>query len=253
MSKKIRLGVNVDHVATIREARGEYYPSVAQAAQRALEAGADQITIHLREDRRHIQDSDLPEVRIVTQRLGKLFNLEMGATPEMTQIAIEQQPDWICLVPEKREEVTTEGGLDLTNENVYQRVSDCITKVREQLPLIKVSLFLESSHDILEKAVLLQADAVEVHTGEYAKLFLENKDFSPLIDSFTSAKQFLEDHKIKVHAGHGLTLESVKPLVERNLFEEYNIGHWIIAQAIFNGLTNVVESFNTLFEQMKGV
>lgn len=244
---KIRLGVNIDHVATLREARGEYYPEIERAAKTVMECGAEQITIHLREDRRHIRDHDLPVVRKVTTEYGKLFNLEMGANPEIIKIAIKNRPDWVCLVPENREEVTTEGGLNLMNSDVFDRVSTCCSELKLALPELKISLFLESNIGVLEKAKELQVDAVEIHTGEYAKLFLEKQDYQSSLNDFLKGITFLKEAGIHAHAGHGLTLESVLPLLEQNLFEEYNIGHWIIAESVFEGLDSVVRRFVQLF------
>lgn len=243
-----RLGVNIDHVATLRQARGEEYPSVVDAAQISLTNGADQITIHLREDRRHIQDTDVEAVKLVTKRFGKPINLEMGVDPEIVEIAIASTPDWICLVPEKRQEKTTEGGLDLLDDSNFIRLEDAIKKLKSSLKDVKISLFLEAKIEILVKAKELSIDAVEIHTGEYAKVFLNGDDTTKYIDQFKNARDFLLNHKIACHACHGLTNESVVPLLQNKLFEEYNIGHWIICDALFNGLSHSVKSLKNSFE-----
>jgi pyridoxine 5-phosphate synthase len=243
-----RLGVNIDHVATLRQARGEEYPSVVDAAQISLSNGADQITIHLREDRRHIQDYDVESVRLVTKRFGKPLNLEMGVNPEIVEIAIASTPEWICLVPEKREEKTTEGGLDLLDDSNFIRVEEAVKKLKSSIKDVKISLFLEAKIETLVRAKELPIDAVEIHTGEFAKVFANGDDTSKFIEQFKNAREFLINHKIACHAGHGLTDESVKPLLESKIFEEYNIGHWIICHALFNGLSNTIKSLKGSFE-----
>lgn len=242
-----RLGVNVDHVATLRQARGENYPSVANAAEIALNSGAEQITIHLREDRRHIQDYDVVDVFEVTKKLKRPLNLEMGCSDDILQVALRTKPDWVCLVPENRQERTTEGGLDLIEKANFKRVENVIFSIRKNSPHTKISLFLEADEAIIKNAILLKADAVEIHTGDYAKKFLEKKNYNELIEKYKRANCFLKDAKINIHAGHGLTLESVLPLLKLSFFEEYNIGHSIISQAIFDGLDNVVKKYIELF------
>ncbi len=236
-----RLGVNIDHVATLRQARGTPYPSIEVAAKTVLEAGAEQITIHLREDRRHIQDHDVQIVRMVTKDMGRLFNFEMGCADEIIDIALKSDPDWICLVPEKREERTTEGGLDLSSAENFQRVKAAMTRLRHGLPKAKISLFIEANPKVLERAKELGADAVEIHTGDYAESFLRGEDTSHYLKLYSDAKNYLDSVKIACHAGHGLTDQSVLPLVKGKFFEEYNIGHWIIAESVFRGLGQVVK------------
>lgn len=243
-----RLGINIDHVATLRQARGEEYPSVVDAASVSLLNGADQITIHLREDRRHIQDTDVETVRLVTRRHGKPLNLEMGVNPEIVEIAIASSPEWICLVPEKRQEKTTEGGLDLLDDSNFIRIEEAVKKLKSSIKDVKISLFLEAKIEVLIKATQLNIDAVEIHTGEYARVFGNGDDVGKYIDQFRAARDFLTNHKIATHAGHGLTDESVVPLLESKIFEEYNIGHWIICHALFNGLSTTVKNLKTLFE-----
>lgn len=244
-----RLGVNIDHVATLRQARGESYPSVVQAATKSLECGADQITIHLREDRRHIQDTDVEAVRLVTKKFGKPLNFEMGAAEGIIDIAIATAPDWVCLVPEKREEKTTEGGLDLLNPVVLESIQRTVAKLKSALPTLKISLFLEADLDVLKLAATMPIEAVEIHTGEYARLFLHGEQTDSELARFSKAVDFLKQQRINPHAGHGLTNESVLPLLEARLFEEYNIGHWIICQALFDGLGSVVKDLRTLFDR----
>lgn len=236
-----RLGVNIDHVATLRQARGENYPSVVEAARHSLEAGADQITIHLREDRRHIQDTDVSAVKLVTERYGKPLNLELGVNPEIIAIAIEARPDWICVVPEKREEKTTEGGLNLKDDSQFEKVKAACEKLKNEIPDVKISLFVEADRETLERCAKINADAVEIHTGDYAKDFLEDNPVEGHLERFSAEKAFVESAGMGYHAGHGLTDESLRPLVERGLFAEYNIGHWIVCDSVFCGLRKSIE------------
>jgi pyridoxine 5-phosphate synthase len=242
----IRLGVNIDHVATLREARGEGYPSISDAAEIALSSGADQITIHLREDRRHIQDADVGAVSKVCQRNHKLLNLEMGVNEDIMDIAIAVAPDWVCLVPERREEMTTEGGVDLVDPTTFANVKRGIEFLRKGIPNVKISLFLQSDLSILEQATLLAPDAVEIHTGDYARAHLCGEEYGAHLESFKQAADYLRAHSIGVHAGHGLTDESLVPLLDADEFVEYNIGHWIICQSVFDGLAKVVQRINNL-------
>lgn len=238
---KVRLGVNIDHVATLRQARGEVYPSISEAARISLEAGADQITIHLREDRRHIQDTDVPVVKLITERFGKPLNLELGVAKEMIEIACAMKPDWICIVPEKREEKTTEGGLNILSEAHFNKVKEACEKFKKEIPNVKISLFVEADLETLKASVKMPIDAVEIHTGDYARAFLQGEDYSHFLKEFKEGQEFIKSQSIGYHAGHGLTDESLVPLTENKLFEEYNIGHWIISDSVFVGLANSIK------------
>lgn len=243
-----RLGVNIDHVATIRQARGADYPSVTRAAAQSIAAGADQITIHLRVDRRHIQDFDVAEVKKVTSENNVLLNLEFGINEEIMDIAIENKPDWVCLVPEKREERTTEGGLNLSSDSQFKDIKKTCQLLKEKIPGVKISLFIEAELSILPRIKECAIDAVEIHTGTYAHLYNEQKDYHGELEKFHAFKKQIEGTGIGYHAGHGLTLENIKPLVKANLFVEYNIGHWIIGEAIFSGLTKVIKDFKNIIQ-----
>jgi pyridoxine 5-phosphate synthase len=244
--KKARLGVNVDHVATLRQARGEEYPSPVIAAELLLKNEVEQITAHLREDRRHIQDQDVPALFHLCQDYHRLFNLEIGTNASMLKWVLKNPYyHWLCLVPEHRQEKTTEGGLNLKSPTVYEQVKIFCSEVKSHKPQTRISLFLESVPDVLEKVVDLPVDAVEIHTGEYAHTFLQShlkkKSRDDYLQDFAMAKEQLERYGVAVHAGHGLTEESLGPLVQKHYFEEYNIGHWIVAQGIFEGLIPVVK------------
>ncbi len=246
---KIRLGVNIDHVATLRQARGESYPSLVSAAQIAFDSGADQLTIHLREDRRHIQDTDVEALRLVTKKYGKPLNFEMGSADEIIDIAIATAPDWICLVPENRQEKTTEGGLDLLNKTTALRIAQTVERLKNAIKPVKISLFLEANLDVLSVAKEMPIDAVEIHTGEYARQFLHGEDTSGELARYAAARDYLRTHRIAPHAGHGLTRESVEALLDAGLFEEYNIGHWIICQGLFDGMGPVIKDLRQLFDR----
>ncbi len=247
--KFARLGVNIDHVATLRQQRGEFYPEVVRAAEVSLATGASLITIHLREDRRHIQDRDVDEVHDICKKMGQPLNLEMGASPEMIEIAIQQKPEWVCLVPEKREERTTEGGLDVLNQINYNRIKDACHEIKKGSPQTKISLFVEADQKVLEKCLTINADAVEIHTGEYAKDFLEKKTLIPHLQKYRKGSLQMKAAGWGYHAGHGLTFDSLEPLLQEGDFEEYNIGHWIIAESVFIGLGHVVKEMLTLIKK----
>jgi pyridoxine 5-phosphate synthase len=246
---KSRLGVNIDHVATLRQQRGEAYPSLVEAAEMACHAGADQITIHLREDRRHIQDYDSFNIIEVTKKHNKLLNFEMGCAKEIIEIARELKPDWVCLVPEKREEKTTEGGLNLKEPAQFEKIEATMKTLYSHIPGLKISLFVEADHDILDQCIKLKPEAVEIHTGDYAIDVNEGNDIQMYLERYQKAHQQMINSKISFHAGHGLTHQSLVPLVRQNLFSEYNIGHWIICDAIFNGLENSVQKLLKIINQ----
>ncbi|MCK4312339.1 MAG: pyridoxine 5'-phosphate synthase [Candidatus Cloacimonetes bacterium] len=229
------LGVNIDHVATLRQARLGIEPEPVKAAAIAEQNGADQITVHLREDRRHIQYRDL---KILRETVRTKLNLEMAATPEMVKIAKEIKPDTVTLVPEKREELTTEGGLKL-NEN-HKSVIRELKKAG-----IEVSVFIEPDLEMIEFAKKIGANAVEIHTGRYANLKKQNEIDKELERIFQAAK-LVKKSKMRVVAGHGLNYHNTQKLVEMDIFEEYNIGHSIISRAVFTGLAEAVYEMKTL-------
>lgn len=244
-----RLGVNIDHVATLRQQRGEFYPEVSRAAEVALATGAHQITIHLREDRRHIQDRDVPATHAVCKKFNLPLNFEMGCSDEMIKLASMIKPEWVCLVPEKRQERTTEGGLDVIDSANYARVKAACDHIKKNSPTTRISLFVEADSEVLKKCLTLNADAVEIHTGEYAKDFLNKKDLSHHLKMYQAGRKIIKAQGWGYHAGHGLTLESLEPLLMEKQFEEYNIGHWIIGESIFLGLGHVIKEMLTLIKK----
>lgn len=230
------LGINIDHVATIREARRTYEPDPLQAAYVALANGADSITIHLREDRRHINDND---VRLIREKVHQVLNLEMSVAPGIVRIAETVGPDQVCLVPEKRREVTTEGGLDVKgDQKTVQKVV-----VRMKRKRIRVSLFIDPDEDQVQAAFDAGADMIEIHTGTYAN----KKNRRELRRIFRATEKGLGLGLI-VNAGHGLNYHNIIPLAEAALFYEFNIGHAIIARAVFAGLGQAVRDMRDLID-----
>ena len=221
----ILLGVNIDHIATLRNARGTRYPDPVHAAEVAERAGADGITIHLREDRRHINDRD---VRILRETIQTRMNLEMAVTDEMVKIALETKPEFVCLVPEKREELTTEGGLDVAGQ--LEKIKAATAKLTEAG--IKVSLFIDADREQIDAAVACGAPYIELHTGHYADAETEEEQQDEL-KKIAAAASYADDQGIKVNAGHGLTYHNVKPIAALPELYELNIGHSIIGRAAF--------------------
>ena len=244
-----RLGINIDHVATLRQARGEEYPSTVEAANVCLNSGADQITIHLREDRRHIQDIDVEAIRLVTKKFGKPLNLEMGCAREIIDIACTTAPDWVCLVPEKREELTTEGGLNISDDCIFEQVQTTCKILKDKIENVKISLFLEASEKIIKRACELRPDAVEIHTGQFALLFGNQDNHHKYLNDFKTASALLKSSQIACHAGHGINSDNLLPLLELKIFEEYNIGHWVVCQSIFEGIPSVIKRLKSTIKQ----
>ena len=234
--KKINLGVNIDHVATIRNARGEWYPEPLQAALVAQKCGADSITIHLREDRRHIKDIDLKKIK---KKIKIPLNLEIAATKEMLRIAIKHKPNYVCIVPEKRAEITTEGGLNLNKNNKNLRRT--IFKLKKNK--IRVALFIEPKKSDILKAKKLGVDCIEIHTGKFCNLVNKNKNYKNELKKIALSSEFGKKIGLEVHAGHGLTYESTKIISKVKYISEYNIGHFIVAESIFAGLKKTINEF----------
>ncbi|HEV2747898.1 MAG TPA: pyridoxine 5'-phosphate synthase [Allosphingosinicella sp.] len=239
----LRLGVNIDHVATIRNARGGDHPDPVRAAFAAAEAGADGITAHLREDRRHITDGDIHRLM---ERLTIPLNLEMAATEEMLEIALRHRPHAACIVPEKREERTTEGGLDAAGQDNHlmpfvERLSGAN---------IRVSLFIEPDPRQIEAAVRLRAPVVELHTGRYAHL--EGEERAAELRRLAEAAALAAKNGIEAHAGHGLTFANVGPVAAIPQLAELNIGHFLVGEAIFTGFEASVRRMRVLMDEARG-
>lgn len=239
MTAHLRLGVNIDHVATVRNARGSRHPDPVRAAELAMRAGADGITAHLREDRRHITDRDIVRLR---QQVSAPLNLEMAATKEMLEIALKHKPHAVCIVPERRQERTTEGGLDAVVG--YDHLDPFVEALSDVG--ISVSLFVEPSTAQLDAALALGATAVELHTGAYSVAAGEDREHELL--RIVKAAAYAESVGLQCHAGHGLDLENVGPIAAIQSIVELNIGHYLVGEAIFCGFEAAIKE---MLKQMK--
>ena len=239
--KKIRLGVNIDHVATVRNARGEIYPSPLKAALLAEKSGADSITIHLREDRRHINEVDLKQIK---SKLRIPLNLEIAATQEMLKIALKRKPPFICIVPEKRQEITTEGGLNLNHNKKF--LKKIIHKLKKNKS--RISLFIEPSEKDIKDSNLLGANCVEIHTGKFCNLVNKNKNYKTELKKIINSINLGNKLGLEVHAGHGLTFKSAQILTKVKGIEEFNIGHFLIGESIFEGMSSVIKTFKKILK-----
>jgi len=241
----IFLGVNIDHIATLRQARGTRYPSLIDAAKICESSGADSITLHLREDRRHIQDQDVEELKF---SLTTKMNLEMAATDEMLEIATKILPEDCCLVPEKRQELTTEGGLDVLSQ--LGRIKEVCSELSTNN--IKASLFIDPDNYQIEAAVECGAPIIEIHTGHYADAS-SAAEMQKELQKISEACAYAHSLGIQVNAGHGLTLENTKAIAEINSVVELNIGHSIISRALFVGLGAATSEMKQLIQEARGL
>jgi pyridoxine 5-phosphate synthase len=240
--ERIRLGVNIDHVATIRNARGGKFPDPVRAAKLAAQAGADGITAHLREDRRHISDEDIE--RLSTE-IDLPLNLEMAATNEMLEIALRHRPHAVCIVPEKREERTTEGGIDAARQQ--QRLAPFVKQL--SAAGVRVSLFIEADREQLDAAVALGAPVVELHTGAYCNAGdLQREE---ILQALRPAASYGAASGLEIHAGHGLTYDSVAPIASIPEIRELNIGHFLVGEAIFVGLEQSIRQMRDLMNEAR--
>ena len=228
-----RLGVNIDHVATIRNARGELHPDPYKAALKAMKYGADSITIHLREDRRHIKDSDL---KMISKNKKIPLNLEMAANFQMLKIALKNKPNFVCIVPEKRKEITTEGGLNLKKN--HKKINKILKILNSNK--IRTSLFINASLQDVKLSKKMGTDCIELHTGKLADLIKRNKNYKSEILKIKLAAQYATELGIEVHAGHGMDYKTTKILSNIKNIKEFNIGHFIIGESIFDGLKKVL-------------
>ena len=240
--KNIKLGVNIDHVATIRNARGESYPDPLRAAMIAQESGANSITIHLREDRRHIRDYDL---RNIKKKLRIPLNLEIAPTNEMLKIALKYKPNYVCIVPEKRSEITTEGGLNLNKKR--NSLKKIIYKLKKNN--IRVSLFIEPKLFDIAVSKKLGADCVELHTGRYCNLYNNSKKTKSAFMKLKSSSIFAKKIGLRVHAGHGLSYQTAQKISKIKYISELNIGHFIIAESVFVSLKNSIKKFKKIMNR----
>lgn len=243
---KLRLGVNIDHVATVRNARGSAYPDPIRAAKLAEEAGVDGITAHLREDRRHISDADIDGLMAA---LTTPLNFEMAATAEMQAIALRHKPHAVCIVPEKREERTTEGGLEVVRDE--RRLADFIAPLREAG--CRVSIFIGADQDQIKAAHRIGAQVIELHTGAYCDFHAEGRFDArdAELARLREMARFAHGLGLEVHAGHGLTFETVQPIAALPEVMELNIGHFIIGESIFRGLGPTIKEMRRLMDEAR--
>ena len=244
---KLRLGVNVDHVATLRNARGGVHPDPVKAAQAAIAAGADGITAHLREDRRHIRDEDIARLKA---EIAKPLNLEMAASDEMAAIAVKTKPHAACLVPERRQEITTEGGLDVVRQhNTLAPVVARLTAVG-----IRVSLFIAPDPQQIEAAVQVRAPVIEIHTGAWCDALIEQRGTEAEAEwrRIREGARLAKAAGLEVHAGHGLDYTTAETISELPQIVELNIGHFVVSEAVFDGLAAVVKSMRAAMQRGRG-
>lgn len=242
MERNVRLGINIDHVATLRNARGEIYPKVTEAAMIVEKSGADLVTVHVREDRRHINEKDLGEILNV---INIPVNLEIGANLEMVNIAIEYKPNCVCFVPENREEVTTEGGLDVINN------FDKLKKILKSFSNynMDIAIFIDPDKEQLIATQKLGVKTIEFHTGGYAKAFNKKNNVNFELDKLNESANFAKKLGLNCHAGHGLTYDNVTSILSISNIVELNIGHFIIANSIFNGLENSILKMRNIISE----
>jgi pyridoxine 5-phosphate synthase len=249
MSQRLRLGVNIDHVATIRNAQGGHAPDPARAAEIAIAAGADGVTAHLREDRRHISDADIAALAKLTRRRGRPLNFEMAVTAEMQAIALRHRPHAVCLVPERREEVTTEGGLDVVRG--HNAIAPLVRTLHEQAGA-RMSLFVEANPEQIAAARDVGAQVVELHTGAYCDAVREGRpEAERYLEALQAAAAQAASLGLEVHAGHGLDFETVGPIARIPEVVELNIGHFLIGEAIFTGLDPAIRRMRGLMDHAR--
>jgi len=234
-----RLGVNIDHIATLRNARGEKHPDPVYAAKFISNLGVDSITIHLREDRRHINDLDAKNICSIK---GLLVNLEISMNSNIINTALKIKPDFICIVPENRKEITTEGGLNLKKNKV--KLKKIISRFKKKK--IRTSLFINPSKTDIQISSDLKTDCVELHTGKLANLVKSKKKFTNELNKIKNCTNLANNLKIEVHAGHGLDYKTTKLLTKIKNIEEFNIGHFLIGESVFDGLKKVIGNFKKI-------
>jgi pyridoxine 5-phosphate synthase len=246
MSLPLRLGVNIDHVATVRNARGGLNPDPLRAARLAIDCGADGITAHLREDRRHISDADIEALSALCRELGRPLNFEMAVTDEMRDIALRHSPHAACLVPEKREERTTEGGLDIVRG--HNIIAPVVKTLREAG--IRVSLFIEADPEQIATAASMGAQVIELHTGAFCDALREGRtdQAEALLQTLRTGAALAAEHGLEVHAGHGIDYETVTAIASIPQVVELNIGHFLIGEAIFVGLDQAMAKMRSLMQ-----
>ena len=237
-----RLGVNIDHIATLRNARGEFHPNPVKAAKFVQRAGADSITIHLREDRRHINDNDAKKICSIN---NLLVNLEISTNPEIVKIALKIKPNYICIVPENRKEITTEGGLNLKRNKI--KIKNIISLFKKKN--IRTSLFIDPNIEDVKISKEIKSDCIEIHTGRLANLIKSKRKYLKELNRVKKCSKKAKEIGLEVHAGHGLDYKTTKILTKINQIEEFNIGHYLIGESIFFGLSKVIKNFKKILKK----
>jgi len=237
----IRLGVNIDHVATLRNARGEYHPDPLFAAKFVKKNGADSITIHLREDKRHINDFDAKKICSIK---GLSVNLEISTNYKIVKTALKIKPNYICIVPENRKEITTEGGLNLVKNKI--KIKNIISKFKKKK--IRTSLFINPSIKDVNIAKELETDCIEIHTGKLSNLVKSKKKYLQELNKIKKCAALADNLRIEVHAGHGLDYKTTKVLNNIKEIREFNIGHFLIGESIFEGMSSVIKTFKKILK-----
>ena len=235
----MRLGVNIDHIATLRNARGEEHPNIYKAAKLAMKSGANSITIHLREDRRHIKDSDLKKI---SSNKSIPLNLEISANNKMLKIALKNKPNFTCIVPEKRNEVTTEGGLNLKKN--LKKIKNTVYKLNKAK--IRTSLFINPTLDDVKISKEINSKCIELHTGKISRKIKKNIKYNHELDKIIKCAKYAKSLGLEVHAGHGMDYKTTKILSKIKEIEEFNIGHFIIGESIFFGLNKIIKIFKKI-------
>lgn len=236
-----KLGVNIDHVATLRNVRGGSHPNILETAKYAMKSGANSITIHLREDRRHINDQD---VLVLTKNKKIPINLEISLNPKIIDIALKMSPNYICIVPEKRKEITTEGGLNL--EQNKKQLQSILLKFKKKK--IRTSLFIDPKIKDVNSAFNLKTDCIELHTGKISELIKSKKRYSEELIKIKKCCKLAKKLGLEIHAGHGLDYETTQIISKINEIREFNIGHFIIGESIFHGLKKIIKKFKTIIK-----
>ena len=237
-----RLGVNIDHIATLRNARGEFHPDPITAAKFASKAGADSITIHLREDRRHIKDIDAKKICSIK---NLLVNLEISTNPKIVKIALKIKPNYICIVPENRKEITTEGGLNLKKNKI--KIKNIISLFKKKN--IRTSLFINPNIEDAKISKEIRSDCIEIHTGKLANLIKSKKKYHNELNRIKRCSKIAKRIGLEVHAGHGLDYKTTKILKKINQIEEFNIGHYLIGESVFFGLSKIIRNFKKILKK----
>ena len=235
----IRLGINIDHIATLRNARGEDHPNILNAAKFVMKNGADLITIHLREDRRHIKDNDL---KLLSRIKSIPINLEMACNVRMLKIALKYKPSYICIVPEKRQEITTEGGLNL--KKGFNNLRKVINKLNHNK--IRTSLFIDPTIADIKYSKLIGAKCIEIHTGRISRKIKTKKNYNNELKNIIKCCKYADSLGLEVHAGHGLDFKTAQILSNIKTIKEFNIGHFVIGESIFIGISNVIKKFKKI-------